>query len=161
MVALIACGGVYVLFDTVVTEFTPLLSLRHETSDISDMWYMILMKYVYRHVYLSTDGAKCSLSWSSLFKEPSFFNRFKKLEWVRIFCKYIRTCWIVTPCLISYSICLQTIEILPYRLFCFFSQFVAFSDNPVTNLITSFSICSICHSVIGKLFCIKKDHLSW
>jgi len=31
MVALSGCGGVYVLFDTVVTEANPLLSLNHMT----------------------------------------------------------------------------------------------------------------------------------
>src|SRR5919198_2585018 len=49
--------------------------------------------------------------------------------------------------------------ILPYRLFCLFSHMVAFSDSPVTNFTTVFSICLTCHSLIGKLFCIKKDHL--
>ena len=64
-------------------------------------------------VYLLADGAKCSFSWSSLFKEASFFTRLENAEWVRIFCIYIRTCSIAATCLISYSICLQTIEILP------------------------------------------------
>jgi len=112
------------------------------------------------HEYLFEDGAKCSLSWSSLFKQASFFTRLEKDELVRIFCIYIRSCSIVALCLISYSICLQTIETLPYRLCCLFSHFVACSDSPVTNLITIFSICSTCHSAIGKLFCIKKDHIS-
>jgi hypothetical protein len=65
------------------------------------------------HEYLFADGAKCSLSCSSLFKQASFFTRLEKAEWVRIFCIYIRTCLIAAPCYLSYSICLQTIEILP------------------------------------------------
>src|SRR5919112_1573531 len=90
--------------------------------------------------------------------EPLPFLRVEKDGSFRIFSKRETTCSLVTPCLISYSICLQIFARLPYFLLFLFSHPDAFSDRPFTYFTTVFSMCSTCHSLIGKLFCNKKTY---
>ena len=102
---------------------------------------------------------KCFSTFSNLSIEPSPFRRLEKDESLRTFWNIAITCSLVTPCRISYSICLQIIVRRPYFLWFLRSHPDAFGDKPVTYFTTVFSICSTCHSIIGKLFCIKKPQL--
>lgn len=61
----------------------------------------------------------------------------------------------VTPCFMSYSICLHTFVMLPYFLWFLLSQLFASADRPLTYFSIVFCMCSTCHCLIGKLFCTK------
>src|SRR5688500_11114235 len=60
---------------------------------------------------------------------------------------------LVTPCFMSYSICLHTFAMLPYFLWFLLSQLLASAERPLTYFRTVFCMCSTCHCLIGKLFC--------
>ena len=104
---------------------------------------------------------KCCSTSANLSIEPLLFRRLEKDESLRTFWNIAITCSWVTPCRISYSICLQIFVRRPYFLWFLLSHPEAFGDKPVTYFTTIFSICSTCHSIIGKLFCTKKHCLPY
>ena len=116
------------------------------------------MHYNYYHCILALGVIKWTSTSANLSIEPLPFQRSEKDEWLRTFGSIKVTCSLVTPCLISYSICLQVFVRLPYFLLFLFYQSEAFSDKPLTYFTIVFSICSTCHSLIGKLFCIKNAY---
>jgi hypothetical protein len=111
------------------------------------------------HYQLSIDilgFVKCSSTFPNLSIEPLLSRRLEKDESLRTFWNIAITCSLVTPCRTSYSICLQIFVRRPYFLWFLRSHPDASGDKPVTYFTTVFSICSTCHSIIGKLFCTKK-----
>lgn len=84
-----------------------------------------------------------------------FICRYWKNDSWRILENSANTWVLFAPCFMSYLIFLMMFGCFPYFLFIRFCQFDASAGSPVTYLIINFSICSSCHFVNGKLFCVK------
>ena len=135
-------------------------NLKKQIKKVKTQWIALMGFADYYQYQLTILGLVNRFSTSSnLCIEPLPFLKLEKDESLRTLENIEITCSVLTPCLMSYSICLQITARLPYFLWFLFSHPDAFSDRPLTYFTTVFSMCSTCHSLNGKLFCTNQKNL--